>query len=330
MSDPSSSDTLCLDVDDWECLLSRRLLADLDVQREEDSVLSGDLDPDLEVLLLSWERFLRWCELPSGIETLLPPSLTSNLKGSRHPIWYWTVSPEMEGDNLDDGLVTRGDLLLSTRLSLCFLPLVLVLDLCLETEAETSVEDSTGWLSTATAGGRFSFWGTAGCRVRPVTGVTGVRWAATDWDCANFIRSINSLMVNLGSDACCPGAPAAAAGWFMIGTWGINTDWVGRFVPTTWKYVPSWSTNVLGFHNTGFMSWAWSWFTRWGPSWSMGGNASPWVRRNPRLSSSSGAVATPWWPVQGPRDLPSPGGVGPLRDPPLPDGKRYQLYWDYP
>ena len=162
----------------------------------------------------------------------------------------------MEGDNLDDGLVTRGDLLLSTRLCLCFLPLVLVLDLCLETEAETSVEDSTGWLSTATASGRFSFWGTAGCRVKPVTGVTGVCWAAMDWDWANYIRSINSFIVNLGSDACCPGALAAAAGWFMIGTWGINTDWVGRFVSTTWKYVPFWSTKVVGFHNTGFMSWA--------------------------------------------------------------------------
>ena len=115
-------------------------------------------------------------------------------------------------------------------------------------------------------------------------------------------------MVNLGSDACCPGAPAAAAGGFMIGTWGTNTDWVGRFVPITWKYIPSWSTNVLGFHNTGFMSWTWSWFTRWGPSWSTGGNASPRVRRNPRLSSSPGAVATPWWPIQDPRDLPSPGG----------------------
>ena len=144
MSDPSSSDTLCLDVDDWECLLSRRLLADLDVLREEDSVLSGDLDLDLEFLLLSWEKSLRWCDLPSGIETFRPPSLTSNLNGSRHPISYWIVSPEMEGDNLDNGLVIRGDLLLSTRLSLCFLPLVLVLDLCLETEAETSVEDSTG------------------------------------------------------------------------------------------------------------------------------------------------------------------------------------------
>ena len=141
-----------------------------------------------------------------------------------------------------------------------------------------------------------------------VPGVTEVRWPATDWDWANFIRSINSLMVNLGSDACCPGGPAAAAGGFMIGTWGTNTDWVGRFVPITWKYVPSWSTNVLGFHNTGFMSWTWSWFTRWGPSWSTGGNASPRACRNPRLSSSPGAVATPWWPVQDPRDLPSPGG----------------------
>ena len=53
------------------------------------------------------------------------------------------------------------------------------------------------------------------------------------WDGTNFIRSINSFIANLGSDACCPGASAAAADWFMIGTWGTNTNWVVRFVPTT-------------------------------------------------------------------------------------------------
>ena len=57
------------------------------------------------------------------------------------------------------------------------------------------------------------------------------------------------------SHVCCPGAPAATAGWFRIGTWETNTDWVGRFVSTTWKYFPFWSTNALGFHNKGFMSW---------------------------------------------------------------------------
>ena len=236
---------------------------------------------------------LVWAVDPSGIKTLLPPSLTSNLKdiqsdtGLSHRKWRettWT-QPGHKGRPapLDPSLPV-----LPTP---CPRPGPMLGD------RSRDLSRRLYWMVVhCYCKWQILLLGHCGCRVRPVTGVTGVRWAATDWDWANFIRSINILMVNLGSDACCPGA---AAGWFMIGTWGTNTDWVGRFIPTTWKYVPSWSTNVLGFHNTGFMSWAWSWFTRWGPSWSTGGNASPRVRHNPRLSSSPGAVATPWWPIIG-------------------------------
>ena len=85
---------------------------------------------------------------------------------------------------------------------------------------------------------------TAGCTAEP----TDCKFFVNHWLYAKFMRSMNSLIVMQGSEACCPGTPMAAAGWFPTGTQEV-CGWV--VVSTNWKYMPCLSVYVAPDCGTG-------------------------------------------------------------------------------